>query len=767
MNSDSLTCQICAEQYDEFEHEPNVIQGCGHCLCSKCIDTLLERNSKTFECPFCKKQIKMGKTKKEKHFIKNYALLQLLLEKNGFLTQGNTRVCIEHKCPIELVCIDCKCEVCYKCAFLNFHRGHNLELRDNFYEAIDDKVKDLHFWKKKALEHNRMIKHYGQIEEKNILYLADIISKQTFEKISVIANNFFIQSQQLGRSMFTKGGYGFEELLINDEMINDLEKRTHNWTFNRTLDSAIEISKFDIKRFKTSIEEHFNQNNTKKVLNNLQEKYFNKLFDDLRSAVNDITQLINQREATIPELLKFSRYTKKTKDFLIKYDHPKKSDLKLMTKTNFKEILETSKKLILDLTDTSLDNNLKKQFLYGLREPNQIRSVSVKCPGNYTTQNFWEIFQSLPRMFDLKILTLDLICCSNLGIDDMKNLGEGFKSMKLRKLLLSIMESDILDETTIDHLVGPLSSMNKMISLGLCFDHSQSLNDGAFSKITNSLSKLEHLNHLKLSFHSCPKITNSSVEGFSRVLKGLKHLNSIELNFGSTSINSKGASDIIEAICKLRELKEIDLDFSSCDIHEDLVKIFGLSISDFTLIEKFNFSVANGSEETRKSLDFLSNCLGKLPLLKPFRLDIDEGVIDHKIIELIPEDEKTVEIPKEAANEYEEEEEEVMPSESQSEIDSDEKNELNSSLANDNALFDMPGTLIVNSAEASRDPNNKEINKPKEGGGDSANSKNNISNNSNANANSNGNGNGKKEGDNGSKNKKKSKPSFEGIIVLE
>ncbi|KAM3932839.1 E3 ubiquitin-protein ligase TRIM13 isoform 2-T2 [Leptodactylus fuscus] len=129
---EELTCPICCSLYDD----PRVLP-CAHNFCRKCLEGVLEGNSRqiwrpSFKCPTCRKEIStMGVNSPQV----NYLLKGIVEKYNKTKTTPKTLVCKVHADqPLNIFCSTDLKLICGFCATNGSHKDH-------VFSSIDDAYK--------------------------------------------------------------------------------------------------------------------------------------------------------------------------------------------------------------------------------------------------------------------------------------------------------------------------------------------------------------------------------------------------------------------------------------------------------------------------------------------------------------------------------------------------------------------------------------------------------------------------------------------------
>jgi len=128
----SLACPICCAPYDDTLFAPRVIPKCGHTICTTCILNMLSSKPHIFKCPFDNTSVITSALERDflTNFPKNYALLEIKAPST------NREVCPIHGKELELICMNEKTRICYKCALSRDHKDHTLIEEKEYNEDL-------------------------------------------------------------------------------------------------------------------------------------------------------------------------------------------------------------------------------------------------------------------------------------------------------------------------------------------------------------------------------------------------------------------------------------------------------------------------------------------------------------------------------------------------------------------------------------------------------------------------------------------------------
>ncbi|XP_068696606.1 tripartite motif-containing protein 2-like isoform X1 [Montipora foliosa] len=133
MSSESLECSICREKFDDQQHCPRLLPGCGHSFCTSCLQSLLKKNA--INCPTCRSTVFVPTGVAS--LPKNFALLDILLtlphKENDDLHL--CQICDNEKHPATSCCLDCKEYMCKDAARLHTRQK---VARDHCVVSLED-----------------------------------------------------------------------------------------------------------------------------------------------------------------------------------------------------------------------------------------------------------------------------------------------------------------------------------------------------------------------------------------------------------------------------------------------------------------------------------------------------------------------------------------------------------------------------------------------------------------------------------------------------
>ena len=117
---DSLSCDVCFEEYDSTAHLPKTLP-CQHTFCDSCIKSLLFEGYGGFECPVCR-----GKVTEYDEVHTNFAVKDIV---EAVIAKERAKLfCPKHPAKeCQLVCTDCCQLLCAVCMIKAEHVGHTVD----------------------------------------------------------------------------------------------------------------------------------------------------------------------------------------------------------------------------------------------------------------------------------------------------------------------------------------------------------------------------------------------------------------------------------------------------------------------------------------------------------------------------------------------------------------------------------------------------------------------------------------------------------------
>ncbi len=143
----SLNCQFCDREFDTSARKPKMLLACGHSICQSCLEERLLYKQNII-CEIDNLQIDTS-NKTLQNFPDNLALLQIfkvptkeprISEEKKSLKQTK---CKEHKKIRDIVCIDCKMWICYKCGLFGSHKGHKIVSKEEYLQEEQSFEKEI------------------------------------------------------------------------------------------------------------------------------------------------------------------------------------------------------------------------------------------------------------------------------------------------------------------------------------------------------------------------------------------------------------------------------------------------------------------------------------------------------------------------------------------------------------------------------------------------------------------------------------------------
>ncbi len=122
----SIRCPVCLTDMDLDFHEPRLMPLCGHSICLKCLENILQ-NSR--DCPICRTKFE---NPVESAFPQNIYVRSIIQEYKN--------VCDTHNSPLDYLCLTCKKLLCSKCYIKSPHEEHQVEAVSEFYAGIQNTI---------------------------------------------------------------------------------------------------------------------------------------------------------------------------------------------------------------------------------------------------------------------------------------------------------------------------------------------------------------------------------------------------------------------------------------------------------------------------------------------------------------------------------------------------------------------------------------------------------------------------------------------------
>jgi hypothetical protein len=229
MEIDDLDCPLCKGLYNLNNKLPILLSICGHTFCQECVKKLYYPDSFTLICP--EDNLKMENIQNLEILPKNVTLLNLmqkiqkrklnssmslyienkstLLDNQIQLTHRHTvsvipsistnifenqitqkniiesykNICLQHRRPLEIVCLDHQIKICTSCALFGDHKNHNLRSEDDIIKETSIKAEIL-------IQYYEIIeKNIEKYERENSGDILEDLKKNFFVKNNLIKEN--------------------------------------------------------------------------------------------------------------------------------------------------------------------------------------------------------------------------------------------------------------------------------------------------------------------------------------------------------------------------------------------------------------------------------------------------------------------------------------------------------------------------------------------------------------------------------------------------
>jgi len=183
---------------------------------------------------------------------------------------------------------------------------------------------------------------------------------------------------------------------------------------------------------------------------------------------------------------------------------------------------------------------------------------------NFDSKGIQRLVQTLNKFEKLKVLKLDFSGCKSIMDYQLTLINQDatFYS-RLSHLSIDFRNCGITDIGII-HLAQGFSKLTNLKTLSLAFGGFENLMSHALTCLSQTISTFNQLEKLKVLFVKT-KVNDSGLQKFSQDISKLKQLKNLHLNFNlSLNITAAGLINLSEKIVLLTEMKDLLLDFSNC-----------------------------------------------------------------------------------------------------------------------------------------------------------------------------------------------------------
>jgi hypothetical protein len=253
MEIDDLDCPLCEGLYNLTTKLPILLSMCGHTFCQDCINKLYDPNSQILTCP--EDNLKMENIQNLEILPKNVTLLNLMqkiqkrkinssmsvttdnksslldnptnfphrhtlsviplptnLFENQNIQNNIFNTCLQHRRPLEIVCLDHRIKICTSCALFGDHKNHNLKSEDDIVKETSIKAE--------------ILIQYYEIIEKNIEKFEKENNEEILENLKKKVSAKSAKMKEKVRNYFSEIRFILEtkENLLIEEVEGKFEK---------------------------------------------------------------------------------------------------------------------------------------------------------------------------------------------------------------------------------------------------------------------------------------------------------------------------------------------------------------------------------------------------------------------------------------------------------------------------------------------------------------------------------------------------------------
>jgi len=199
MQTESLQCICCCNEFDRGEHTPKIIPVCGHTICQACVKAL-SGVSKSIKCPTDRKVYQLPT---DGFLPTNFSLLQILENKPKVQatnqdSKDQQAICNIHGYKLDLVCMTDEIRVCRYCIDYGSHRGHDVKWIQDVVSSGATKVEGLLRTQKKLKDSQKISQNACRNVQSRVIKLVkdsyaaarDLLEKQEADELTYINTQF-------------------------------------------------------------------------------------------------------------------------------------------------------------------------------------------------------------------------------------------------------------------------------------------------------------------------------------------------------------------------------------------------------------------------------------------------------------------------------------------------------------------------------------------------------------------------------------------------
>jgi len=549
-----LECPVCMQEYNTSDNEPRIL-ACGHTLCLDCIRMLLNPQlfSTITKCPICKVVIGAQHLMTANSYPKNYALLSLLQEGPK---------CRVHHSPVEMVCLDCKSEMCLKC--VRTHSGHNIDTLDQFLVDTNKKVMEI---KQVKASFKEKISKGEQVVDCKRNYLLwktknehKILQKELEDRTSQIIDSI---NEQLEPALVKANCIAEKKIKISN---SSFEETLRKWSHKRTAEEAFKIQDIDAKEIKRELRDLNADHIYDLVLETTEamQPQSDQKFLKLLSVFNPSYRGNDSLLLMIDPL-----------DIIVENNH---IVVRMMDSNDFEpkcEDIETKFKgyqtVYVDFQDSAIlkDHHHKLQFIFEeINSRNGIIEITLDLNSREIyIKSFCEVIVSLNFLKGLKKLDLKLFNARIPNVENTKLLkGLALLPSNLTELSICLNYIKVFDNQreieseeeirSFTNFLDRISAMTHLESLDLLLMGCD-LPDKAIPIVAECLEKLD-LKKLMINISCNPFL--SRIGNLTSPVGKMKNLYSLGLSLGANPyVPVQELKMLITYLHDLRALTELDL----------------------------------------------------------------------------------------------------------------------------------------------------------------------------------------------------------------
>lgn len=197
--------------------------------------------------------------------------------------------------------------------------------------------------------------------------------------------------------------------------------------------------------------------------------------------------------------------------------------------------------------------------------------------------------------------------CKHITVDALEEFFGKLKELKkLKELLFYFYEVNSLQDNAIRILAKELSNMKDLRKLVLKIGMCKKLTKKSMIDLSGAISKLPRLKHLYLNCHAM-LFKSDVIKNVATAIKQKASLETLILNFEECkNISEKGIADLSESLKDIFSLKNIELNFTSCQTTDGALIALNKALSSLKKLKNLSLNMRNSDKLSDAAVEHLN-----------------------------------------------------------------------------------------------------------------------------------------------------------------